>query len=38
VVVLNFGEVLMIGTPQKVVNDPKVIQAYIGKEIVFHAS
>ena len=38
VVVLNFGEVLTIGTPQKVVNDPKVIKAYIGKEIVFHAS
>jgi len=38
VIVLNFGEVLTIGSPEEVVNDPKVIKAYIGKEIVFHAS
>jgi len=38
VIVLNFGEVLTIGSPEMVVNDPKVIKAYIGKEVVFHAS
>ena len=38
VVVLNFGEVLTTGSPEEVVNDPKVIEAYIGKEIIFHAS
>lgn len=34
VIVLNFGETLAMGTPEEVVNDPKVIQAYIGKEVV----
>jgi branched-chain amino acid transport system ATP-binding protein len=38
VIVLNFGEVLTIGSPEEVVSDPKVIKAYIGKEVVFHAS
>jgi branched-chain amino acid transport system ATP-binding protein len=38
VIVLNFGEVLTIGSPEVVVKDPKVIKAYIGKEVVFHAS
>ncbi|MBU2551239.1 MAG: ABC transporter ATP-binding protein [Proteobacteria bacterium] len=38
VVVLNFGRVLTTGTPEEVVNDPRVIEAYIGKEVVFHAS
>jgi ABC-type branched-subunit amino acid transport system ATPase component len=38
VIVLNFGEVLTIGSPEEVINDPKVIKAYIGKEVVFHAS
>jgi branched-chain amino acid transport system ATP-binding protein len=38
VIVLNFGEVLTIGSPEVVVNDPKVIKAYIGKEVVFRAS
>jgi len=38
VIVLNFGEVLAHGTPQEVVNNPKVIEAYIGKEVIFNAS
>ncbi len=38
VIVLNFGEVLTTGAPEEVVNDPRVIDAYLGKEVVFHAS
>jgi len=38
VIVLDFGEVLTVGSPEQVVHDPRVIKAYIGKEIVFHAS
>ena len=30
ITVLNFGQVLMSGTPQEVQNDPEVIKAYIG--------
>ncbi len=32
VMVINVGAVLMEGTPQEVVNDPRVIEAYLGKE------
>ncbi len=32
VVVISFGKLLAIGTPQEVVNNPEVIEAYIGKK------
>jgi len=30
VIVLDQGKVLMVGNPNEVVNDPRVIQAYLG--------
>lgn len=33
VIVLNFGEILTSGTPEEIVSDPQVIEAYIGKEV-----
>jgi branched-chain amino acid transport system ATP-binding protein len=32
VVVLNFGEVIAIGTPEEVRRNPEVIRAYLGGE------
>lgn len=31
IIVINFGEIISVGTPEEVVNNGKVIEAYIGK-------
>lgn len=33
VIVINFGEIIATGTPEEVVNNKDVIEAYIGKEV-----
>jgi branched-chain amino acid transport system ATP-binding protein len=32
VIVLNFGVIIAIGSPQEIVRNQQVIEAYIGKE------
>jgi branched-chain amino acid transport system ATP-binding protein len=29
---MDFGEVIAIGDPESIVRDPRVVEAYIGKE------
>ena len=31
-VVLNYGKILASGDPNKVINNPQVVEAYLGKE------
>lgn len=33
VVVINFGKIIAVGTPEEVVNNKEVVHAYIGKEV-----
>ncbi len=33
VIVLSFGQIIAEGTPDQVVRNPEVIEAYIGKEV-----
>jgi branched-chain amino acid transport system ATP-binding protein len=38
VVAIDFGQVIATGTPQEIVKNPKVIEAYIGKQDAEHAA
>ena len=34
VVVMHFGQVIATGAPEEVIKDERVIEAYIGKEVI----
>jgi branched-chain amino acid transport system ATP-binding protein len=38
VVAIDFGQVIGTGSPQEIVKNPKVIEAYIGKQEVDHVA
>ena len=33
IIVINFGEIIAVGTPEEIVKNKKVVDAYIGKEV-----
>jgi branched-chain amino acid transport system ATP-binding protein len=34
VIVINFGKIIAVGSPEEVVKNPLVVEAYIGKEVI----
>jgi ABC-type branched-subunit amino acid transport system ATPase component len=34
ITVMDFGEIIAQGTPEKVRNDPRVVEAYLGRQAI----